>query len=40
MRFGVSEMKVPGKYTPRNQPNNPSGNKELIRVWTKSFSLQ
>lgn len=40
MRFGVSEMKVPGKYTPRNQPNNPSGNKELVRVWTKSFSLQ
>lgn len=39
MRFGVSEMKVPGKYTPRNQPGNPSGNKETVRVWTKSFAL-
>ena len=39
MRHGVSDMKIPGKYTPRNQPNNPSGHKETVRVWTKSFVL-
>jgi len=39
MRHGVSDMKIPGKYTPRNQLNNPSGNKQIVREWTKSFVL-
>jgi len=39
MRHGVSDMKVPGKYTPRNQLNNPSGNKDIVKQWTKSFVL-
>lgn len=39
MRFGVSDMKVPGLYTPRLQKGNPSGDKEAVKTWTKTFVL-
>ena len=36
---GLNETRVPGKYTPRKQPGNPSGDPELRDHWAKGFSL-
>jgi len=31
---GLAEMKQPGKYTPRKQPGNPSGDDRILKNWT------
>jgi len=34
---GLFEVKIPGKYTPRKQPFNPSGYKEIVDRWTSDI---
>lgn len=31
---GLAEMKLPGKFTPRKQPGNPSGDDRILKNWT------
>ncbi len=34
---GLFEVKIPGKYTPRKQPFNPSGYKAIVDRWTSDI---
>ena len=38
-RVGLYEMREPGKFTPRKQPNNPSGNPELVKNWGSGMDI-
>jgi len=38
-RHGLVEHRVPGKFTPRTQPGNPSGDAERRKNWAKGFEL-
>lgn len=37
--IGLVECRAPGKFTPRNQPGNPSGDPERRIHWAKGFQL-
>lgn len=37
--IGLVETRQPGKYTPRKQPKNPSGNLALTKTWGKGVPL-
>jgi len=32
-------MREPGKYTPRKQEGNPSGNKEVVKNWGSGVDI-
>ena len=38
-RVGLYEMREPGKFTPRKQPNNPSGNPDLVKSWGSGMDI-
>jgi hypothetical protein len=38
-RVGLYEMREPGKFTPRKQPNNPSGNPEIVKNWGSGMDI-
>jgi hypothetical protein len=38
-RLDLPEMRIPGKYTPRKQPGNPSGNPELVKNWGSGMDI-
>jgi hypothetical protein len=38
-RLDLPEMRIPGKYTPRKQAGNPSGNPELVKNWGSGMDI-
>ena len=38
-RLDLPDMRSPGKYTPRKQPGNPSGNPALIKTWGSGLDI-
>mmetsp|Transcript_7777 Transcript_7777/g.13174 ORF Transcript_7777/g.13174 Transcript_7777/m.13174 type:complete len:275 (-) Transcript_7777:358-1182(-) len=36
---GLYESRIPGKYTPRQIPNHPSGNPAIVEKWTTNIDL-
>lgn len=38
-KFGLYEKRIPGTYTPRKLPGNPSGNPQIVEKWNTNIDL-